>query len=260
MVHDMARLQCGGTRCQIAGTVVPVAEFDLAPDDWIYCPPHALLWTDAATTLDVSVPVADNQYSSSWAKRSAMGLPNVLLQCHGPGHVGVSENHAGDLIAVPVRRRHRLNVRRGRFLCATGSVSYRYHRSPIHYRAYYNGGRELDYEYPAGRFHDSFTAAVGWGLLLLHSSGNAFVRDLAAGESILVKPPSLLYWEASVDLSMHLEYMNTPGKRNRRDPSSYRTIWLRLLGPGRVAVQSAFEPEEGRSLPDWTSFASTQRW
>ena len=32
-IKDMTRLQFGQSHCQIAGTTVPVAEFNLAPDD-----------------------------------------------------------------------------------------------------------------------------------------------------------------------------------------------------------------------------------
>jgi hypothetical protein len=50
-VKDMARLQLGRSHCQIAGTTVPVAEFNLAPDDWIYFSHHVLLWTEPQTRL-----------------------------------------------------------------------------------------------------------------------------------------------------------------------------------------------------------------
>ena len=54
MIHSMTRIRCGKTRCQIAGTLTPVAEFALAPDDWVYFAPHALLWADTATALAVA--------------------------------------------------------------------------------------------------------------------------------------------------------------------------------------------------------------
>ena len=42
---------------------------------------------------------------------------------------------------------------------------------------------------------------------------------------------------------------------------SNRYLWLRLFGPGRVAVQSVFERIEGeaRAIQDH-SYASQQRW
>lgn len=101
---------------------------------------------------------------------------------------------------------------------------------------------------------------AGPGLLLLHAAGNVFVRDLAEAESILVESGSPVYWEESVQISMHLEYMRTPGARSRHDPGSYRTIWLRLSGPGRVAVQSVHKRAEAAGIPDYLAFPTTKRW
>ena len=120
--------------------------------------------------------------------------------------------------------------------------------------------RRMSTEYPMGRYHLTFTAIERRGLLLLHASGDTFIRDLADGESVLVRPTSLLYWEDKTDLSLHLEYAYVPGKPTRRTLSRYRTIWLRLRGPGRVAVQSAYEHVEDAGVPDYSSFASWHRW
>lgn len=124
----------------------------------------------------------------------------------------------------------------------------------------YSRGGEREYEYPAGRYHYRFTASGGSGLLLLHAAGNVFVRDLSEAESILVELGSPVYWEESVQIAMHLEYVRAPDARNQRDPGSYRTIWLRLGGPGRVAVQSVHQPAEETGIPDYLSFPTTKRW
>jgi uncharacterized protein (AIM24 family) len=222
MLRSMTRLSCGKINCQITGSYVPVAEFGLPADEWMYFSPKVLLWADAVTTL---------------APPSKGG--GGMMKARGPGHVGVSENRAGVLVAVPLQRRRTIWVRQGRFLCATGSVQYRWKRSSVSYLQC--RGVETESEYPLGRYHLTFTAFERQGLLLLHAAGDAFIRDLADGESVLVRPASLLYWEDETDLSTHLEYAHVPGKPSRRKLSRYRTIWLRLCGPGRVAVQSAYE-------------------
>jgi hypothetical protein len=259
-IQSMTRIRCGDTRCQIAGTLTPAAEFALAPDDWIYFAPHALLWADMATTLAVApVPSSYDPAGRPGHDPRPADLPRRLLEGHGPGHIGVSENRAGELIAVPLAVGQSVRILENLFLCATGSVSYRYLRCPIHYRKYSRQG-EREYEYPSGRYHYRFDASRGPGLLLLHAAGNVFVRDLAETESILVEPGSPVYWEETVQISMHLEYMRSPGARSRRDPGSHRTIWLRLGGPGRVAVQSVHKRAEETGIPDYLSFPSTKRW
>ena len=243
-IPSMTRLSCGKINCQITGSYVPAAEFGLPADEWIYFSPQVLLWADAVTALTPP-------------SRGDGGM----MKARGPGHVGVSENRAGELIAVPLTRRQAICVRQGRFLCATGSVDYRWELSGVHYLQF--RGAEAEVEYPMGRYFLTFTAMGRQSLLLLHASGDTFIRDLADGESVLVRPASLLYWEDKTDLSLHLEYAYVPGKptrRTRRTRSRYRTIWLRLRGPGRVAVQSAYEQVEEAGAPDYSSFASWHRW
>lgn len=64
------------------------------------------------------------------------------------------------------------------------------------------GTMAAEREYPTGRYLLSLTAAGRQGLVLLHASGDAFTRDLADSESILMSPASLLYWQDTVDLSL----------------------------------------------------------
>jgi len=254
MIADMTRLRCGDTRCQIAGTIVPVVEFDLGRGDWIYFSLHALLWTDAVTTVRTMAYVN----ADALRDRQTAGLSVIMLEAHGPGHIGVSDNHAGELIAVPLGRGHQVLAHPSRFLCATGNVAYDWQRTGIHYRKW--RGAERESEYPIGRYHDSFAARDKQGLLLLHSPGNTFVRDLGADESILVQPSSLVYWDATVNLALHLEHPRNAGVPNANDRQNYRIIWLRLGGPGRVAVQSVYEPAESTGKLDHFSFGSIRMW
>ena len=115
-------------------------------------------------------------------------------------------------------------------------------------------------EYPAGRYLLNLTAAGRQGLVLLHASGDAFIRDLADSESVLVSPASLLYWEDTVDLSLHLEFPYVPGQHVRRVIWRSSRIWLRVCGPGRVVIDSACGPAEDARTADRESFASCQRW
>ena len=240
-IPSMTRLSCGTIRCQINGTYVPVAEFELAAGDWIYFSPKVLLWTDPATTLTVPQP--------SRGRRAGM------IEAHGPGHIGVSENRAGEVIALPLRRAQPACVRPGRFLCATGNVKYQWQPSEVSYST-----MAAESEYPAGRYQLNLTAPGRQGLALLHASGDAFLRDLADSESVLVSPASLLYWEDTVDLSLHLEFPHVPGQHVRRVFWRSSRIWLRVCGPGRVVIDSACGPAEDARKADRESFASWQRW
>jgi uncharacterized protein (AIM24 family) len=241
MIPSMARLSCGTIRCQISGRYVPVAEFELAADDWIYFSPKVLLWTDPATALTIPQP---------FRVRST-----AMMEAHGPGHIGVSENRAGEVIALPLRHAQPVCVRPGRFLCATGDVTYEWRLSTVSYSTL-----AAEPEYPAGRYLLNLATAGRQGLVLLHASGDAFIRELADSESVLVSPASLLYWEDTVDLALHLESPYVPDPQVRRVfwPSS--KIWLRVTGPGRVAIDSAGGETEDTRKADRQSFPSWQRW
>jgi uncharacterized protein (AIM24 family) len=231
--------------------VVPAVEFSLGRHDWIYFSHHVLLWTDAVCTLR-AMPADD------LPDRRLAGLPAIMLEGHGPGHIGLSDNHAGEIIAIPLERGHRVLAHPSRFLCATGNVAYDWDRSPVYFVKW--RGAEREREFPMGPFYDSFTAGDHEGLLLLHSPGNTFIRDLGDEESILIQPSSLVYWDAAVDLSLHLEHPRNLGAASMKDPHNYRVVWLRARGPGRVAVQSVYEPAESTGKLDIFSFDSRRSW
>jgi len=91
----MARLQFGQSHVQIAGTTVPVAEFALAPQDFIYFSHHVLLWADPQAQL------GNMSMRGGW-KRMMAGMPLIMVEGRGPGHIALSDNHAGEVIAQRV--------------------------------------------------------------------------------------------------------------------------------------------------------------
>ena len=62
---------------------------------------------------------------------------------------------------------------------------------------------------------------------------------MAEGETILVKPPAMLFKDPSVAMQLHVEYPAAGIKLWRSWGNRY--LWLRLWGPGRVALQSSYE-------------------
>ena len=72
-----------------------------------------------------------------------------------------------------------------------GQVGYDWFNTNVWFQT--RDGDDTETHYPLGMFKDRFGAGQQPGLLLLHAAGNAFVRGLAAGDSILVKPTALLF-------------------------------------------------------------------
>jgi uncharacterized protein (AIM24 family) len=248
-ITDMARIQFGQSRVQIEGTQVPVADVHLAGQEWIYFSHHSLLWTDPTVRL------TNTSLAGGW-NRMLAGLPLVMLEARGPGHIALSDNSAGEVIALPLIPGQYVWVREHRFLTASGNVSYTWERTNIWYST--RNGDERETHYPLGMMGDIFVAQATPGLLLLHSPGNTFLRDLAPGQTILVQPSALLYRDATVSMHLHLEYPRFQ-RLSWRSWYDHRTVWLRLIGPGRVAVNSVFAHGTGEPITNHSP-ATVQRW
>lgn len=249
-IKDMARLQFGRSTCQIEGAYVPIADMNLAADDGVYFAHHVLLWKDP------QVNITTMSLKGGW-KRLLAGMPLIMTQAQGPGHVAFSRDEPGEVIALPLDAGRVVEVREHLFMVATSNVAYDWLNSNVWFTT--RSGNERETHYPLGIFLDRFSVPSGEpGLLLLHGAGNVFVRRLAPNEMILVKPTAFLLKDTTVRMQLHME-------RPARTWTSWRTwgeryLWLRLYGPGRVAVQSAYSHfhDPGYDMVDSSPLTSTQ--
>ena len=248
---DMAKIQFGDSFCQIEGQYVPAADMSLAPEDSVYFAHHVLLW------MDTQVKVSAMSLKGGW-KRMLAGMPLIMTQAQGPGHIAFSRDAAGELIALPIQPGQAVDVREHLFLVATSHVAYDWFQSGIWFTT--KNGDDTETHYPLGMFMDRFSAPQRPGLLVLHAGGNAFIRTLAPGQTILVKPTALLFKDPMVQMQLHFEYPGTT-YWNPWMSWNHRHLWLRLYGPGRVAVQSAYEPIEdnGRTIVNHSN-ATRRQW
>lgn len=245
-VRDMARIQFGRSKCQISGNYVPVAEMDLGQDDTVYFSHHVLLWTDPATRLSWS--------ATQWSQdRMLAGMPLVMLEATGPGRIAFSDDHPGEIIAVPLDAGRSIDVAEHHFLVATASVSYNWFNPQIWWNI--GTGSDKEWFHPLGRVMDRFSADQR-GLLLLHARGNTFIRELAKEERIYVHPRALVYKDRSVHMNIHMERPASPKAHWRLSPL------VRLIGPGRVAIQSKYglEGVEYESHWGWSDLPSEGSW
>ncbi len=248
-IRDMARIQFGHSTCQVSGSYVPAAEMRLAPGESIYFGHHQLLWADEKVTL------GNQPLKGAWNRKMA-GLDVVMMNATGPGTVALAENHPGETIAVPLMPGRSVDVREHRFITATQNVTYDWYQSGIWYST--TNGDETETHYPAGIYLDRFASTDTPGLLLLHGRGNVFVRDLAPGQTICVHPGAFVWKDSSVSMMMHLERPSSGGGWFMRWQPA--TPWIRIMGPGRVAVSSAYERMESTGRISNTSQCTTVDW
>jgi len=253
---DMAKIQFGNSFCQIEGLYVPVADMNLAAGDSVYFSHHVLLWRDPQVNVTV-MPMA-----GAW-KRVFAGMPLVMTQAQGPGHIAFSQDAPGELIALPLQAGQSVDVKEHQFLTATNSVTYDWFSTNLWFKTESGSGedRETETHYPIGMFMDRFYAPQTPGLLLLHASGNVFVKELGPYDSILVKPASLVFKDPTVQMNLHFEHPRPGVSVSFWNRWTQRYLWLRLSGPGRVAISSVFHHQEGES-GNITNFshATEQRW
>ena len=247
---DMAKLQFGNSHCQIEGTYVPVADFNLSPADGVYFSHHVLLWKEP------QVNIAAMSLKGAW-KRLFAGLPLIMTQAVGPGHIAFSMDAAGEVIALPLQPGQGVDVREHIFMVATLNITYDWFSTNVWFTT--RSGDETETHYPLGAFMDRFYAPQSPGLLLLHAAGNVFTRHLTQGQTILVKPTALLFKDPSVQMQLHFEHPNGTTRSWRSWGERY--LWLRLFGPGRVAVQSAYAHmhDNGRNITRHST-ATRQQW
>lgn len=254
---DMAKIQLGKSSVQIEGAYVPVIDFNLAAGDSVYFAHHVLLW------MEPSVKITAMSLKGAW-KRLLAGMPLVMTQAQGAGRIAFSRDAPGELLALPLQRGQAVDVREHMFLVATSHVTYDWFNSNIWFTTKKGSGNDAEYEthYPMGMLMDRFSAPNTPGLLLIHASGNVFVRQLAAGQSILIKPTALIFKDPTVSMELHFEHPKTGGGWSSFFTSyAMRYLWLRVTGPGRVAIQSAFEPvEDDGAYISSHSPATQQQW
>jgi uncharacterized protein (AIM24 family) len=261
-IADMARIQFGRSHCQVVGRLVPVAEVTLAAGDGVYFTHDVLLWQEPA------VQVSTMSLAKPWARQRS-GLPLVMLQATGPGRIAFSHDSPGELIALPLQAGAAVDVREHALLVATSGVAYDWYESGVWFVT--TGDKKQDeaagagllkmgldlagmargddrrddrndqptWHYPMGQYIDRFQAGDQPGLVMVQVGGNAYTRELAEGESILVKPPALLFKDPAVSVQLHVEYPAAGIKLWQTWGNRY--LWLRLWGPGRVGLQSCYD-------------------
>jgi uncharacterized protein (AIM24 family) len=278
-IPDMTRIQMGGSVMQILGKLTPAADVKMPAGEGVFFPQHSLLWQDP------SVQVDSMGLRGGW-DRMRGGLPVVMLEATGPGTISFSADRPGELVAIPVPAGGSVDVREHHMVAATRGMGFDWYDSGIWFmtRGDPNAGSqsggagllkmgldlagvdigrqerrsdETEYHYPLGRHVDRYAAGDRPGLVLAQAGGNVFLRDLAEGESILVKPPAMLYKDPSVGWQMHVEFPRAGMKFWRSWGNRY--LWVRLSGPGRIALQSSYDRLEDPGTDFRDSCQFTQR-
>lgn len=262
-LRDLTEIHFGDSVCQLDGTVVPVADVNLAAGASIFFEHHVMLWKDDPVSMSVmSAP--------GGMKRVLAGMPFVLSMAHGPGRVSFSRDAPGELVVLPIDPGVELDVREHGMVVATANLTYSFEKL---------SGLKATLAAGSGMYLDRFVAEADQGLLVLHGYGNVFQRQLGPDETIQVEPGGFLFKDSSVRMELvthKLQPEEGGGKqavkgiagRGMAGLKAARALkkqgiggllsgdvlqtasgvltgpgitLMRLLGPGRVGIQSMYQ-------------------
>ena len=130
--------------------MVPVVDVDLADGDSVFCTHDKLLWHDGTVKLSTK--------KSGFFKSRRSGMPVTLMAATGPGRIAFSDNHAGELVAMPLDAGDVLVGRQHHMLLATGNVDYDGHNINLWYQT--KSGDDTETEYPVGNFERFWSRAA----------------------------------------------------------------------------------------------------
>ena len=185
-LRDLTEIHFGSSTVQVDGDMVPVAELALDAADSVFFEHHAMLWKDETVPMSV-------MDTPGGAKRLLGDMPFVLSVAHGPGHIALSRDAAGELVVLPIDGSAILELRGHALLVASGTMTYSFSKMPGLKTALLSG---------TGLYLDRFEATGEPGVIVVHGFGNVFERILAEGEIIHVEPGGFLYKEATVSIEM----------------------------------------------------------
>ena len=150
-----------------------------------------------------------------------------------------------------------IDVREHMLLAATSNVAYDWFQTGIWFET--KDGDDTETHYPVGCSWTASRPRTLPACCCCTPAAMSSCANLAPGQTILVKPTALVFKDPTVQMQLHFEHPGAVFTMWRYWGNRY--LWLRLTGPGRVAIQSVFERIEGesRNMTRWSNATAT-RW
>jgi uncharacterized protein (AIM24 family) len=272
-LRDLTELHFGSSTIQVDAGTVPVAELALAAGDTVFFEHHVMLWKDDTVPMSV-------MNTPGGARRLLGDLPFVLSVAHGPGRLAFSRDAAGALVVLPIDPGTQLELRGHALLIASGALSYSFTKVPG-LRTMLMAGTGMYFDQFTATTTPGVLVIHGYGNVFERSLAPGESIQLAPG-GFLYKDSSVTMEVLSLDIrdpnaggmaqSMQgAKQMATKGFRGLKAmrelmsdgvagaagqlmggggaslagafSSSTHVSLMRLTGPGRVGMQSMYQPK-----------------
>lgn len=271
-LRDLTEIHFGASRLQIDAGVIPVAEVELGAGDSLYFEHHAMLWKhDNVPMAVMSTP--------GGARRLLGDLPFVLSVAHGAGRIAFARDAPGALVVLPVDPGTRIEVRGHALLLASGSVSYTFTKVPG-LKTMFMAGTGMYFDEFTATEAPGVVVLHGYGNVFQRELAPGETIELEPG-GFLYKDSSVAMEVRTVDIggaaggaaqglqgAKQLAGKGFRGLKAMRElmqdgvagaaeqliggggaslaaafSSNYKMSLMKLTGPGRVGLQSMYQPK-----------------
>ncbi|MGA2086698.1 MAG: TIGR00266 family protein [Terracidiphilus sp.] len=209
---------------KIQGTTMPVLEVQLDPNESVFSESGELSWMTASIQMTTHTQMGGGGGLFGVLKRVAGGGSLFMTEYRAtqyPGEVAFATKVPGHIVPVQLGQGAEYMVHRHGFLCATDGVTI---------------GVGFQQSLGAGIFGGNgfmLQRVGGQGTAWLELSGELIMKNLAAGETLLVHPGHVGAFQASVGFQI----TTVPGIKNAIFGGD--GIFLAVLtGPGQVWLQT----------------------
>ena len=271
-LRDLTEIRFGDSMIQIDAGVVPVAEVSLSTADTVYFEHHAMLWKHDSVPMTV-------MSSPGGARRMLGDMPFVLSVAHGPGKMAFSRDAAGAIVVLPVDPGMEIEVRGHAMLLSSGSVSYTFTKVPG-LRTVFMAGTGMYFDQFTATATPGILVLHGYGNVFQRTLAAGETIEIEPG-GFLYKDSSVAMEVRTVDIggatgstaqgvqgAKQLAGQGFRGLKAMREllkdgvasaaeqivggggaslagvfSSSYKMSLMKLTGPGRVGIQSMYQPK-----------------
>jgi uncharacterized protein (TIGR00266 family) len=209
---------------KIQGTTMPVLEVQLDPNESVFSESGELSWMTASIQMTTHTQMGGGGGLFGVLKRVAGGGSLFMTEYRAtqyPGEVAFATKVPGHIVPVELGQGAEYMVHRHGFLCATDGVTI---------------GVGFQQSLGAGIFGGNgfmLQRVGGQGTAWLELSGELIMKNLAAGETLLVHPGHVGAFQASVGFQITM----VPGIRNAIFGGDGLFLAV-LTGPGQVWLQT----------------------
>ncbi len=204
---------------QVSGTVMQTVAIDLSKGEQVYSQTNNMAWMSDSIRMDTNTGGG----LLAGLKRSLSGGGLFITNFHAEqdGHIAFAPRFPGTIMPVELKAQQSLVCRRETFLCAEKSVTF-----SVAWQKRFGAGLFAGQGFILQR-------VTGPGTVWLDLSGEVVVRDIAAGEKLLVHAGHIGVQTPSVSTDIQM----VKGFKNVLFGGEGLFL-ATLQGPGRVWLQS----------------------